>query len=69
MHKVNTFKAKGKFDAWLRKITVNTALMHIREIKHENKQEIISHSLVNNYEDKGMWKEFTVTDLFFLHML
>lgn len=33
INKEQTFKGKGEFEAWLRRIVVNTALMHIRK-KH-----------------------------------
>lgn len=54
MNKFETYKGKGHFDAWLRKITVNTALQYVREIKNkqDNQQEILQQQLLS-YEDKS----------------
>ena len=32
--KQNTFMNKGSFEGWLRRITINTVLMHLRKEKH-----------------------------------
>ncbi|MFW5700945.1 MAG: RNA polymerase sigma factor [Bacteroidota bacterium] len=61
MKKSGTFKGKGHFDAWLRKITVNTALQYLREVKaiQDNQQELLQQELINN--DGKMFQKYNFT--------
>ncbi len=34
VEKADTFKGLGSFDAWMRRVTVNTALQHLRQAQH-----------------------------------
>lgn len=65
MKKAGTYKGKGHFDAWLRKITVNTALQYLREIKtiQENQQELLRQELINNDEKMFLKYDFTTHEL------
>lgn len=65
MHKAGTFKGMGHFDAWLRKITVNTALMYLRDIKrkNENQQETLLQDSTSNEEEENMRQDFTIQEL------
>ncbi len=65
MKKSGTFKGKGHFDAWLRKITVNTALQYLREIKktRENQQELLQQELINIDEKMFLKYDFTIQEL------
>ncbi len=65
MKKSGTFKGKGHFDAWLRKITVNTALLYLREVKaiQDNKQELLQQELINNDEKMFQKYDFTTQEL------
>jgi RNA polymerase sigma factor (sigma-70 family) len=40
INKADTYAGKGSFDAWLRKIAVNSALMYLRQLK--------SHKIIDN---------------------
>lgn len=64
IYKSGTFKGKGHFDAWIRKVAVNTALMHLRENKRKtcDWQDVLVQYLDNN-EDESMWHEFTTQEL------
>ncbi|MFV0345989.1 MAG: RNA polymerase sigma factor [Bacteroidales bacterium] len=65
MNKAKGFKGTGHFDAWLRKITVNTALMYIRDSKRVNdsNSEVLMHYMIDNYEEDAMWNNFTIEEL------
>lgn len=65
MNKAEGFKGTGHFDAWLRKITVNTALMYIRDSKHVNvsNSEVLMQYMIDNYEEDAMWNNFTIEEL------
>ncbi|MCP4552029.1 MAG: RNA polymerase sigma factor [Bacteroidetes bacterium] len=65
MKKSGTFKGKGHFDAWLRKITVNTALQYLREVKtiQNNQQELLQQELINNDEKMYQKYDFTIQEL------
>ncbi len=65
MKKSGTFKGKGHFDAWLGKITVNTALQYLREIKtiQENQQELLRQESINNDEKMFLKYDFTTQEL------
>ncbi len=65
MKKSGTFKGKGHFDAWLRKITVNTALQYLREVKSRqgNQQELLQQELINNDEKMFQKYDFTTQEL------
>jgi RNA polymerase sigma factor (sigma-70 family) len=64
MRKSDSFKGIGHFDAWLRKITINTALQYIRDkkAKNQNQQELILLELFND-EEKEMLYDFTTYEL------
>lgn len=59
INKANTYKGNGQFEAWLRRVVVNTALMHLRKkhadlytddlTMHENK----AMELHDNEHEKG----------------
>ncbi len=34
VEKADTFKGLGSFEAWMRRVTVNTALQHLRQAQH-----------------------------------
>lgn len=57
IEKADTFKGIGRFDKWLMRITVNTALMHLREI--QNKQHLSIKDEVEDYADPFMTEEET----------
>ena len=65
MNKSGTYKGIGHFDAWLRKITVNTALQYLREIKtiQDNQQELLQQELINNDEKMFQKYDFTTQEL------
>jgi RNA polymerase sigma factor (sigma-70 family) len=65
MKKSGTFKGKGHFDAWLRKITVNTALLYLREVKaiQNNQKELLHQELINNDEKMFQKYDFTTQEL------
>ena len=65
MKKSGTYKGIGHFDAWLRKITVNTALQYLREIKtiQESQQELLQRELLNNDEKMFQKYNFTTQEL------
>lgn len=65
MKKSGTFKGKGYFDAWLRKITVNTALQYLRETKsiQDSQQELLQRELINNDEKMFQKYDFTTQEL------
>ncbi|MBN2167579.1 MAG: sigma-70 family RNA polymerase sigma factor [Marinilabiliaceae bacterium] len=65
MKKSGTFKGKGHFDAWLRKITVNTALQYLRETKsiQDSQQELLQRELINNDEKMFQKYDFTTHEL------
>ena len=65
MKKSGTFKGKGHFDAWLRKITVNTALQYLREVKTKqvNQKELLHQELINNDEKMLQKYDFTIQEL------
>lgn len=65
MKKSDTFRSKGHFDAWLRKITVNTALQHLREIKtiQANQQELLRQELINKDEKMYLKHDFSTQEL------
>lgn len=49
IEKADTFKGIGRFDKWLMRITVNTALMHLR--KTQNEQHLGKNDEVEDYAD------------------
>ncbi len=65
MHKANTFEGKGHFEAWLQKITVNTALQYLRheKAKIEKQKEFYMCDLTNNDEKIAAWQYFTTQEL------
>ncbi|PID95355.1 MAG: hypothetical protein CSA95_00080 [Bacteroidetes bacterium] len=65
MKKSASFSGKGHFDAWLRKITVNTALQYLREVKtrQNNRQEFWYHELLNKDESMSQKYHFTTQEL------
>lgn len=65
MKRSGTFKGKGHFDAWLRKITVNTALQYLREVKTKqvNQKELLHQELINNDEKMLQKYDFTIQEL------
>ncbi len=65
MKKSGTFKGKGHFDAWLRKITVNTALQYLRETKsiQDSQQELLQRELINSDEKMFHKYDFTTQKL------
>ena len=65
MKKSGTYKGKGHFDAWLRKITVNTALQYLRETQsiQDNQQELLQRELINNDEKMFQKYDFTTQEL------
>jgi RNA polymerase sigma factor (sigma-70 family) len=65
MKKSGTFKGKGHFEAWLRKITVNTTLQYLREKKtiKDNQQELLQRELINNDEIMFQKYNFTIQEL------
>jgi RNA polymerase sigma factor (sigma-70 family) len=50
INKVDTYTGKGCFEAWLRKITVNTALMYLRH-KNSKKLNIDLHQMVSDLQN------------------
>jgi RNA polymerase sigma factor (sigma-70 family) len=46
--KVNTFSGKGIFEGWLRKIVINTALLHLRQNK---KMSFSESDPIENYQE------------------
>ncbi len=65
MKKSGTFNGKGHFDAWLRKITVNTALQYLREMKKTpvSQQVLLQEKLINNDEKMFQKYDFTTQEL------
>ncbi len=65
MKKKDSFKSKGYFDAWLRKITVNTALQYLRKVKkiEGNQQELLCRELINKDEEMFHNYNFTTQEL------
>ena len=53
--KINQFKEKGSFEGWMKKITLNTALMQLRK----NKKEIISES-IEKYDQATEKDEYSI---------
>lgn len=64
MRKAYTFRGIGNFDAWLRKITINTALQYLRDkkIKNLRNQELINLDLIND-EETDMRYDFSIHEL------
>lgn len=48
MDKSGTYRGTGEFDAWIRKITLNTALLHLRERKNKT---FIDTGLLKDYSE------------------
>lgn len=65
MKKSGTFRGKGHFDGWLRKITVNTALQYLRKTKsiQDSQQELLQRELINNDEKMFQKYDFTIQEL------
>jgi RNA polymerase sigma factor (sigma-70 family) len=64
MRKAYTFRGIGHFDAWLRKITINTVLQYLRDKKLKNlrNQELINLDLIND-EETDMRYDFSIHEL------
>lgn len=66
MQKAETFRGRGHFDAWLRKIAVNTALKHLRNQKMADaKLHELSSSFccTNNDDEMEWWRNLTTFEL------
>lgn len=65
MEKSGTYNGKGHFDVWLRKITVNTALQYLREVKaiQDNQQELLQQELINSDEKMFQKYNFSTQEL------
>jgi RNA polymerase sigma factor (sigma-70 family) len=65
MKKSGTFKGKGHFDAWLRKITVNTALQNLRETRNlqELQKDLLHEEFISDYETEDISQGFTRQEL------
>jgi RNA polymerase sigma factor (sigma-70 family) len=73
INKHTSYKGIGSFEAWLRKITVNTALMYLREKKskninadlmqNENEYQTIEEMNVGNIRDVVEQADFSDTEL------
>ncbi|MFV0505115.1 MAG: RNA polymerase sigma factor [Bacteroidales bacterium] len=65
MQKAESFSGKGHFDAWLRKIAVNTALMYLRESKrwNETDKEELTQCLLASQDKDDMYSDFTIEQL------
>ncbi len=63
MEKSDSYKSLGHFDAWLRKITLNNALQHLKNEKKvaEKKKNIILDGI--NDEDEKTTQKFTLHQL------
>lgn len=59
MGKVDTFSGKGSIEAWLRRVVVNTALMHLRKV--HTKEQVFSNNESIDVKDK--WGEMIESDL------
>ena len=57
--KINQYKGKGSFEGWIKRITVNTALMQLRQ----DKKEIISDHLENVKETVGKFEDERVLNI------
>ncbi|PIE86001.1 MAG: RNA polymerase subunit sigma-70 [Bacteroidia bacterium] len=63
--KVETFRNKGRFGAWLYKITVNTALKYLRDNKLTKEKNIIyeENLYINDEIQETPWSNFTSREL------
>lgn len=64
MKKSDSFKGIGQFDAWLRRITINTALQYLRSSKinsHRQQDLFLTESIEN--EDTNSPVDFTTQEL------
>ena len=50
--KINQFKGSGSFDGWVKRITINSALMQLRKNKKEFASEFIENIKQEEKEDK-----------------
>ncbi len=66
--KSETFKGTGNFDAWLRRITVNTAIQYTRDKQKRTteQKELFISQLEHN--EKSIMEHFTINELRFLPM-
>ncbi|MFA5325370.1 MAG: sigma-70 family RNA polymerase sigma factor [Bacteroidales bacterium] len=64
-NKIGTYKGDGSFEGWVRKIFVNTALMHIRkndvlkfseEIEAVNGNDLVDSNILEKLESKDIMK-------------
>lgn len=65
MKKVRTYKGKGYFDAWLRRITVNEALQYLRDKNkiQQYQEELLRHEKANIGEPEIMKYDFSTQEL------
>ena len=56
--KIKQYKGSGSFEGWIKRITVNTALMQLRK----NKKEFASEFIENIKQDKNEEKEFDISN-------
>ncbi len=50
---INSFSGKGSFEGWMKKVMINTVLLHIREVKKELKVEIEEVRIHEKSEDEA----------------
>lgn len=77
INKQNTFKGKGSFEGWLRKITVNTALMYLRKkdsvieienwVLYEDSSQIMEE--INTKNIKGVIEHADFSDMELLEVI
>lgn len=60
---IESYKAEGSLEGWIRKIVVNTALNHYRDTKRIMAQDVIDDDYNSVKEDTMVYSNFNTADL------